>query len=42
MLEVYARLLAELEAQDFPGDRRVTLSKPVKTWTALSTALTGG
>jgi phytoene synthase len=41
MLEVYARLLAELEAQDFPGDRRVTLSKPAKTWTALRTAVAG-
>jgi phytoene synthase len=41
MLEVYARLLSQLEAEGFPGDRRVRLSKPVKTWTALSTALTG-
>ncbi|MBK1671391.1 squalene synthase HpnD [Rhodovibrio sodomensis] len=41
MLEVYARLLAQLEAEGFPGDRRVRLSKPVKTWTALSTAFSG-
>ncbi len=41
MLEVYARLLTQLEAEGFPGDRRVRLSKPVKTWTALSTALAG-
>ena len=41
MLEVYARLLSQLEAEGFPGDRRVRLSKPVKTWTALTTALTG-
>lgn len=38
MLEVYARLLTQLEAEGFPGDRRVRLSKPAKTWTALSTA----
>ena len=41
MLEVYARLLAQLEAEGFPGDRRVTLAKPAKTWTALRTALAG-
>ena len=41
MLEVYARLLTQLEAEGFPGDRRVRLSKPVKTWTALGTALSG-
>jgi phytoene synthase len=41
MLEVYARLLDQLEAEGFPGDRRVRLSKPVKTWTAFRTALSG-
>ncbi|MBK1697403.1 squalene/phytoene synthase family protein [Rhodovibrio salinarum] len=41
MLEVYARLLTQLEAEGFPGDRRVRLSKPVKTWTALRAALDG-
>ena len=41
MLEVYARLLTQLETEGFPSDRRVRLSKPVKTWTALSTAVGG-